>query len=118
VKQSKEGSTVTGDLTLHGVTKSISFPAKIEATDGAVDVTAEFAINRFDFEIKYPGRANDLIRKEVVLKLKVKAAPGRADFNSIERPAKQGKRMPRPKRERAIVVAQTLNMNPENSTHL
>ena len=67
-------SLVTGDLTLHGVTKRISFPAQIQVTDEAVEVGAEFFINRFDFDIKYPGKANDLIRKEVVLKLKVKAS--------------------------------------------
>jgi len=77
-------SVVTGDLTLHGVTKQISFPAKIDVSDAGVDLSADFAINRLDFEIKYPGKPNDLIRKEVVLKLKVKAAPGRADFKSIE----------------------------------
>ncbi len=66
-------SVVTGNLTLHGVTKQISFPAKIQISDEAVEVAAEFFINRFDFNLKYPGKANDLIRKEVVLKLKVKA---------------------------------------------
>jgi polyisoprenoid-binding protein YceI len=69
-------SLVTGNLTLHGVTKQISFPAIIQVSEAAVDLAAEFFINRFDFEIKYPGKANDLIRKEVVLKLKVKATPG------------------------------------------
>jgi polyisoprenoid-binding protein YceI len=68
-------SLVTGNLTLHGVTKQISFPADIKVSEAAVEVGAEFFINRFDFGIQYPGKANDLIRKEVVLKLKVKAAP-------------------------------------------
>lgn len=90
VGQAKDGPTVTGDLTLHGVTKSISFPAKVEVSESAVNVTAEFAINRLDFEIKYPGMVNDLIRKEVVLKLNVKAAPGRADFASVEKAAQTG----------------------------
>jgi len=79
-------STVAGDLTLHGVTKHISFPATIKATDNSVDVTAQFFVNRFDFEMKYPGKADDLIRKEVVLKLNVKAAPGKADFQSLGQP--------------------------------
>ncbi len=78
---------VTGELTLHGVTKQISFPATISVTDSSAEVAADFAINRFDFDIKYPGKANDLIRKEVVLKLKVKATPGKADFQAIEKSA-------------------------------
>jgi len=75
VTQNGANSTVTGNLTLHGITKQISFPAAIEVSDSAVSVKAEFVLDRFDFEMKYAGKADDLIRKEVVLKLDVKAAP-------------------------------------------
>lgn len=68
--------TVTGNLDLHGVTKSITFPADILATDDSVTVKAEFAINRREFNINYAGKANDLIRDNVVLKLDIKATPG------------------------------------------
>ena len=61
--------TVTGNFTLHGVTKSIKFPAKIAVTDGSAKVDSEFFINRKDFGIVYPGQANNLIRDEVVIKL-------------------------------------------------
>jgi polyisoprenoid-binding protein YceI len=64
---------VTGDLTLHGVTKSISFPADITLTDAGADVTAEFALNRKDFGIVYPGKPDDLIADNVLLKLSVHA---------------------------------------------
>jgi polyisoprenoid-binding protein YceI len=67
---------VTGNLDLHGVTKSISFPAEIKVTDGLVAVKAEFAINRRDFNINYPGMPNDLIRDSVVIKLDIQATPG------------------------------------------
>ena len=43
--------------------------------------------DRFDFDIKYPGKADDLIRKEVVLKLNIATTPGRADFASLEKAA-------------------------------
>lgn len=69
---------VTGNLDLHGVTKSISFPADIQIAGDAVTVKAEFAINRKDFNINYPGKPNDLIRDNVVLKLDLKATPGEA----------------------------------------
>lgn len=65
---------ITGNLTLHGVTKAISFPAKVEVADtGAVSLNTEFAINRKDFGIVYGGKADDLIRDEVVIRLAVKA---------------------------------------------
>jgi polyisoprenoid-binding protein YceI len=84
---SATNSTVAGDLTLHGITKHISFPANITVSDSSVDVSAQFVLNRFDFEMKYPGKADDLIRKEVVLKLNIKATPGKADFQSVGQPA-------------------------------
>lgn len=67
--------TITGDLDLHGVKKSIVFPAKIQVTPDGVTGTAELSINRKDFKIEYPGMANDLIRDEVVIKLSMKAVP-------------------------------------------
>ncbi len=67
---SEEGShTVTGNLELHGVTKQISFPADVSMTDGGFSTEAEFSVKRFDFGIEYPGKADDLIRDEVVVKL-------------------------------------------------
>ncbi len=60
---------VTGDLTLHGITKSISFPAKISLEENKFSAHSEFVINRKDFNIKYPGMPDDLIKDEVVIKL-------------------------------------------------
>lgn len=65
--------TVTGNLELHGVTKSISFPAKINASGDSVDVDAEFVINRKDFGVVYPGMPDDLIKDDVLLKLQLRA---------------------------------------------
>ena len=79
-------STITGNLSLHGITKQIAFPATLKVSDESIDVNAQFFINRFDFEMKYPGKADDLIRQEVVLKLNIKAAPGKADLKSIAQP--------------------------------
>jgi polyisoprenoid-binding protein YceI len=75
IEKGATNSTVTGNLTLHGVTKQISFPADIQFTNGAVNLNAEFVLIRSDFDIKYTGKADDLIRQEVVLKLKVSAMP-------------------------------------------
>jgi len=65
--------TVTGNLTLHGVTKSVTFPATITASPGEATIASEFALNRKDFGIVYPGKSDDLIRDEVVIRLDVKA---------------------------------------------
>jgi polyisoprenoid-binding protein YceI len=73
VTQTDDGATIIGDLTLHGVTKQISFPATVAVTDGKVTVEAEFYLKRFDFDIVYPGQADDLIRDEVVIRLAVAA---------------------------------------------
>lgn len=64
---------VTGNLTLHGVTKSISFPAEIAVSPSAVTVKAEFGINRKDFGIVYPGMPDDLIKDDVLIQLDLKA---------------------------------------------
>ncbi|RYZ06758.1 MAG: YceI family protein [Myxococcales bacterium] len=65
--------TITGNLQLHGVTKSISFPATIKLSAEAADVDSEFAINRKDFGIVYPGMPDDLIKDDVLLKLQIRA---------------------------------------------
>ena len=65
--------SVTGNLTLHGVTRSLNFPATIGASEAEVTVNAEFAINRKDFGIVYPGKPDDLIADDVTLKLELHA---------------------------------------------
>jgi polyisoprenoid-binding protein YceI len=63
---------VTGNFDLHGIKKSITFPASIQVAPDSVSVNAEFAINRKDFSLLYPGKADDLIRDGVVIKLTLK----------------------------------------------
>lgn len=45
------------------------------ASAGHVTLDSEFAIMRRDFDIVYDGKADDLIRDEVVIKLAMVAAP-------------------------------------------
>jgi polyisoprenoid-binding protein YceI len=68
---------VLGNLELHGVKKSIAFPATIKVTPESASVEAEFAINRKDFAIVYAGKADDLIRDGVVIKLDLKVPRAR-----------------------------------------
>lgn len=65
--------TVTGNLKLHGVEKSVTFPATIAVTPDVATVNANFSVNRKDFGINYAGAANNLIRDDVVLTLTIRA---------------------------------------------
>jgi len=73
--EKKEGSnySITGSFQLHGATKLITFPATIRLAPEQVEVDAEFAINRKDFGITYPGKPDDLISDDVLIKLTIRA---------------------------------------------
>jgi polyisoprenoid-binding protein YceI len=66
--------TITGNLTLHGRSRAVTFPANVELTDADVHARAEFTINRRDFDIVYPGMPDDLIRDGVVVRFDVRAS--------------------------------------------
>lgn len=67
---------VGGELEFHGVKKAIRFPAKIAVDSTGAQGQAEFTINRKDFKIEYPGKPDDLIKDEVLLKLDLKFKAG------------------------------------------
>jgi polyisoprenoid-binding protein YceI len=50
------GSNITGDLTMKGITKSITFPAKIAVVGGKVTATASIPVDRTDFGVKYNSK--------------------------------------------------------------
>lgn len=75
VEKSGEGYSISGNLMLRGVEKNITFPASASKDGDAVKVTAEFDIKRKDWGIVYAGKADDLIRDEVVIKFDLTAAP-------------------------------------------
>lgn len=52
IEKTEKGYTVTGDLTLLGKTKSVTFPATIAAGD-SLTVTASFAIDRTQWGMSY-----------------------------------------------------------------
>jgi polyisoprenoid-binding protein YceI len=78
-KTGSETYRISGNFTLHGVTKNITFPATVTQDGGMVKIAAEFDINRKDFGIVYAGKADDLIRDEVVIRLDLHAAPDAAE---------------------------------------
>ncbi len=66
--------TITGNLNLRGVEKSISFPATIKADAEKLSAKTEFTLKRFDFNIKYEGKADDLIKEDVLMKINIDAS--------------------------------------------
>ena len=74
-KDSPTAYVVSGNFTLHGITKNISFPVTVSQTGDNVKIDAKFDIKRKDFGIVYPGKPDDLIRDEVVIEFKLEAKP-------------------------------------------
>ncbi|MBK1438920.1 YceI family protein [Parapedobacter sp. ISTM3] len=63
-------AVISGNLTLRGVTKNITFDAHVaEASDTSLRATADFNIAREDWGVNYAGQADDLISKEINLKI-------------------------------------------------
>jgi polyisoprenoid-binding protein YceI len=80
--KSKDDGThvITGDLTLHGTTRSISFPAKVTATEDSLSLTSTFPIDRTEFGIAFdPTKVN----KEVTIKVAVKVPRKGTDSGKI-----------------------------------
>jgi len=77
-KSSKPGMThnVTGDLTMQGVTKSVTFAANINNVGGNINAVSEnFKINRTDWGIKYGLVGENLINEEVGITISFTAKP-------------------------------------------
>ncbi|MDX2063608.1 MAG: YceI family protein [Bacteroidia bacterium] len=66
---------INGNLTLRGVTKNISFGAKVTPEGEALKAHAVFNINRQDWGIAYTGKKDDLIADQVNLTIDLVAQP-------------------------------------------
>ena len=69
---------LSGNLTLRGVTKSIRFPAVYKYDPNQPTLEASFNINRQEWGISYKGKADDLIRDEVNIQVKLAGRPAGA----------------------------------------
>ncbi len=67
--------TVTGDLTIHGVTKSISEPAEIEITGSGVNARSKFVVTPEEYNIEIPSVVREKIAKEITVSADVKMTP-------------------------------------------
>jgi polyisoprenoid-binding protein YceI len=61
-------ATIAGDLTLHGVTKPVSFPAKVDVGDGGLTVSGSFTLDRSQFGM---DKMLDRVNKDVTVTVAV-----------------------------------------------
>jgi polyisoprenoid-binding protein YceI len=67
--------TVTGDLTIHGVTKNISEPGEVEIISNGVNARSKFIIVPEDYNIEIPSVVRENIAKEIAVTVEVKMLP-------------------------------------------
>lgn len=68
-KNGKYPVQARGQLTLHGVTKTIDVPAIIEVNNGKVLTTSNFKLNPSDFNIKIPSVVREKIAQQIDVKV-------------------------------------------------
>jgi polyisoprenoid-binding protein YceI len=66
--------TISGNLTIKGVTKNIEFPARITVSGNTAEAIAKFNIDRKEWGIIYKGKPDDLIRDAIHLGISIKAS--------------------------------------------
>jgi polyisoprenoid-binding protein YceI len=64
---------VSGNLTIKGIAKNITFPAQITVTPDYAEAIAKFNIDRREWNITYPGQPDDLIRDDIHLGISLMA---------------------------------------------
>lgn len=67
-KDGKFDVKITGDITLHGVTKRIVIPALVTANADTLNAKGTFTLNRSDFDIKATSAFNGTVRVKNKLK--------------------------------------------------
>ena len=68
--------TITGNLTLKGVSKSVTFPARVAMTDASITTDADFNIDRSQWNMSYgadKSLGNKMINSDVNIKLHIVA---------------------------------------------
>ena len=71
VEKTDKGYTITGDLTMIGKTKAVSFPATVAANGDTLTLNAEFTIDRTDWGMNYgKGKIDDKVTIKVAVNAK------------------------------------------------
>jgi hypothetical protein len=74
-KDGKSSVKVSGDLTIHGVTKPISTDATLTVKAGKLDAATEFNLQVSDYNIEIPSLVKDQIAKSVKVSVIAKLEP-------------------------------------------
>ena len=74
-KNGKFPVKVSGDLTMHGVTKKITTEAIIQVVNGKLDADATFNVLLADYNIEIPALVKDQVAKSVKVKVDVTLEP-------------------------------------------
>jgi polyisoprenoid-binding protein YceI len=65
--------TIVGNMTIRGITKSLTIPAMVDTSGDTVSASSDFVFDRNIFEITYKGKADDLIKPDVKMSVELKA---------------------------------------------
>jgi len=76
VAADSSGYTVTGNLSLHGVTKEISFPFTFASGTDSTRVDASFVLNRRDFALTFGPAMDTLVGDEIRVEVALVALAG------------------------------------------
>lgn len=74
--------TISGNLKIKGVTKNITFPAKVSVNNTSVEAVAKFNIDRKLWGIAYTGMKDDLIKDMIWFGVSIKA--NAADITALK----------------------------------
>jgi len=66
---------VKGDLTIHGVTKTVEVPGTIEVKGNSLKAETQFMVTPEDYGIKIPGVVRDNIAKEIEVSIALDLQP-------------------------------------------
>jgi len=64
---------VTADVTIKGITKTLTFPAQVIVNSQQVIANADITFDRTQFDVMYKGMADDLIEHDITLNVRAVA---------------------------------------------
>jgi polyisoprenoid-binding protein YceI len=71
IEKTDKGYTITGDLTMIGQTKPVTFPATVAENNGTLTVNADFTIDRTNWGMNYgKGKVDDKVSLKVAVTAK------------------------------------------------